>query len=697
MSNPEQDNQTADALDQDILEELDQLDGNLREELLSDERLGDGIPQEHRTDDIDFIRMSGLAAPPGDDDLDPSKPVSFFEKGVDDVDASMSPGTLGDEESEDADFVPASNLEEPVRELRDILSELRQTAEAGTAAAGDPEKADDGAEGGLAAVETGPGEEAGTEKADDVAPGSGVPYETDAGEGRQDEQIESPEYGEEALMGVDAGPPDDGAFAEKDPGGGEETGAAETGGGSPEHAEADVESGPVSAVAHEDESEIASARLHTGDVDYETPAAGEGEVLPAEEAESMEEEGQAEADDDEGGAYAGIAAYESRPPSKVDLEEAERLVNELQSQPRDAEPVAVPEATQEASAEPGREVPPDQPPRRHGRRRSQLNRNSRRRTFRVLLSLLVLAAAGAGGYYGYQHYGPQVLALVKWTSPESLFESAQALAEEGEYARAAAAFDSFAELHPGHRLAPEAQFLAAYQLTRVDEAAGAEARAAYEKAITRFERFLQENPGLDDTKRARAEILQGVLYVKLGRPAEAVEILDQEELRLRDPGASLAVLRNLGRAFGQLGNLQAARDYLVEAAHDPASHAPDKDYAALAQLYEEAAPSASSPSAEAEYLSQAYQYWREASQVAGISPAGRQRIRVKMESLAKRLEEEPVPAPSGGPAAGPTAEQAAEDAPVEQGEQDQDMAGADQQAQGVEPGTVDSGVEEDSQ
>jgi len=89
---------------------LDQINGSLMEEIESDARLQHGVPTGQRASEIDFLQMTGLTRPQGrpvslpqetpasaplpSDDLDPAKPVSFYEKGVADVDQSMTPGAL---------------------------------------------------------------------------------------------------------------------------------------------------------------------------------------------------------------------------------------------------------------------------------------------------------------------------------------------------------------------------------------------------------------------------------------------------------------------------------------------------------------------------------------------------------------------------------------------------------------------------
>ena len=94
---------------------LDALDSSLLDNIAEDARLNSGVPGGQRVSDLDFIQMAGLTrnVPSESDDLlasgdmDPNKPVSFFEAGIADVDASMAPKTPFDLGSlPDEDIIP---------------------------------------------------------------------------------------------------------------------------------------------------------------------------------------------------------------------------------------------------------------------------------------------------------------------------------------------------------------------------------------------------------------------------------------------------------------------------------------------------------------------------------------------------------------------------------------------------------------
>jgi len=132
--NQGQDNASTAHGGEDVLEEVHQLDEHLHGELVEDDRLSDGVPDDQRMDDLDFIQMSGLARPDvepepasssaSEPDADLSRPVSFFERGVADVDPEMIPGTVVASSSEDEELGSAMEPEAPAADITDILAQL---------------------------------------------------------------------------------------------------------------------------------------------------------------------------------------------------------------------------------------------------------------------------------------------------------------------------------------------------------------------------------------------------------------------------------------------------------------------------------------------------------------------------------------------------------------------------------------------
>jgi tetratricopeptide (TPR) repeat protein len=260
---------------------------------------------------------------------------------------------------------------------------------------------------------------------------------------------------------------------------------------------------------------------------------------------------------------------------------------------------------------------------RGGRRRSSMRRGSRRRVLRAVVYLLVLAAIAGGTYQTYRWFE------VQWAAPAApgkLYTAALALAKEGQYRRASAAFQQFAAMHPADPKRPDAQFQAAYALQRIESGSAVQRQEAYATALGLFEQFIRDNPTYKDSKLARAEVLVGMLHFKLGNYQESIDVLANPELRLRDPGAALASLRVLARAHAQLGEYEATRDAYLRAARLAENRTPDKDYAALAEMYEALAGRADDELAR-QYRELALLHWRNAVEVPGISPAVRKEIR----------------------------------------------------------------------
>ena len=110
-----------------VLRDYDRIQKRLGEGSDGDPRLASGVPRDQRVSDIEFIQMSGLvrpSPPTARDDLDPFRPVSFFEKGVADVDADMAPGVLEDRATANQEIGPIQRTQTAMSHLRDIIADL---------------------------------------------------------------------------------------------------------------------------------------------------------------------------------------------------------------------------------------------------------------------------------------------------------------------------------------------------------------------------------------------------------------------------------------------------------------------------------------------------------------------------------------------------------------------------------------------
>jgi len=123
---------------QQILNEFDRIQEQLSQGFAGDPRLSSGVPEEQRGSDTEFIQMSGLVRPvplmptgdagAPDTDLDATKPVSFFEKGVADVDADMTPEVTRNQVSSNKDIDPIETSRAAMSHLRDIIADLTKDA-----------------------------------------------------------------------------------------------------------------------------------------------------------------------------------------------------------------------------------------------------------------------------------------------------------------------------------------------------------------------------------------------------------------------------------------------------------------------------------------------------------------------------------------------------------------------------------------
>ena len=121
-----------------VQDKIQEIDLTLIAGLDDDGRMHSSVPDEMRGDDIDFIQMTGLTRPVEEknivspeyvpdeiteeqpdhfvhatEDMDPSKPVSFYEEGVADVDHKLAPAALDEPEADSLELVAQEQDGEP--------------------------------------------------------------------------------------------------------------------------------------------------------------------------------------------------------------------------------------------------------------------------------------------------------------------------------------------------------------------------------------------------------------------------------------------------------------------------------------------------------------------------------------------------------------------------------------------------------
>jgi len=354
------------------------------------------------------------------------------------------------------------------------------------------------------------------------------------------------------------------------------------------------------------------------------------------------------------------------------LAEAERLVQELESQPRDVRWGRTPAAAgmsagsdrefsgalidpASAVADP-EEVIYRETRKTQGRRRSKRNkRRLSRSLIRWTIAAVALAVVAAGGYAGYRWLRP------RFATPEAAFSMAQSLARQDRFGEAANAFADFARLHAQHPARAEAQFEAAHCLLLAPTGSFDEETKNRTEALRLFETFVTDNPA--HAKAARATTLIGQVHFLLGNHEKAIETLRDPGLRMRDPESALPSLRTLARAHTQLGDYTTAESLYLQAASLAGNVSADVDYVELGDLYELQANRAATEEERQRLGKAAVEYWTKATRIPGIDPANRTKIQAKRDwflghgggpgSVPEPLDAA-TPASEGSPAASAT-------------------------------------------
>jgi len=659
---------------------FDHIERPLKDRINQDQRFDSGVPEHHRPTDLDFILMSGLTRPAPDDLLedenaatppgDVRRPLSVFEPAA----------PPRHDRAEDTNIIRMRGDDSEPDDLEPETPEQQEPAA--------PEAAEDVPE---------------PELPDET--GSQLPEGSpeDTSEVRDDEpaEPESPPgdepagYDTEVSMLIDqylnepAAEPEQGAVS------GADNAEAEP------VQEPDAETGPELDEAETDAEVEPEGEAES---DEPEPVPPETDLAPAEtKPETSDATGQ---------------PHEARFP---DLTEAEMFVHALETQPRDTgEPVSesieaepeppeppaepfetdvqppepVPELIETAAPEPQpadmpaedalgevAELPVREPYASHRRRRSgRSSRRLRRRVARLAAAGIALAAAAVAAVGLYLWLEPVL------STPEARLAAAHELAGEGSYSEASSAFTSFAQSNPQHPARAEAQFLAAHYAGMAPAADFDAEQAAAGKSLALFETFLRDNP--THVKAARAWTMVAQLHYKLGQYEQAVNILRDPVLRLRDPESALPGLRTLARSHARLGDFDGAVSAYQQAAAFAGNYAPDADYDALGDLFKLMADRADDPVETAELQKTAVENWQNAIRVPGIDPANKAKIQDKIKWLESQIAPQ-----QQAPASGKTSAVAAAPLPGPPPAQDRNKAEVDNAAALPPAGGMDPAAE----
>ncbi len=617
-----------DAVDN-VQSKLDNIDESFLDQLEEDGRLDSGVPGGVSGSDIDFIQMTGLTKPAISEsgtqasrgDLDPTKPISFFEKGVADVDSELSPaGSLEHSDSENQDIVAPADAapQSPIADLKEIIADL--TA------------ADDS-----------------LDSSADVAP---LPF---AGTGAEQieaidqdvyppaDEVEDIEFAEEP----DASAESDDSFLD-----------------APEEAEAAEAADMVSSISEEPElveaiqygdpeiaeilePEVESVEIETSDEASDAAdelqqaplvepllASDEAELPVAEQPVSEEVFGLSLGDEladalsleNDAAALGEERTPEDLPASKLpNLEEASQLLEELEKQPKE---LAAEFPVTEAADAKGEPIPKSAKPKeqsskvlgmsRPSKRRS-MNRRRRRRlkTARLLAIIVVLLASVVGGYFGYKWLEPRYI-----EPPQKTFNQASVLLKAGKYRDAHRAYELYLERLDtsgspvSDSLISDGQFGSAFAMHMA--ATKSDSVPDYEESLALFKTFLSDNPA--DSKVARATALVGIINFNLGRYEDALEILGDPDIRGADMVSVLPVLRTMAKAYERLERYDEAQAEYIKAATLLDNYSSDEDYEALGDMYVRRAQGAFSVEERVRLEKLAIGHYSDASSVQGLSP-----------------------------------------------------------------------------
>jgi tetratricopeptide (TPR) repeat protein len=600
-ANPEREDMNETAENQAVRTRLDAIADGLMQGTEEDARFASGVPQEQRGDALDFIQMSGLTRPvdiqssspvgavraAGDmqEGMDPTQPVSFYEKGVADVDHTMGPLAMeasADAASENLVPPPPPLVEEypptpgvppskSVDALKDIIAELTGESSDAQEAVVEDVSEPEAALGGLDAV------------ADEVAElASPVPDEV-----RDERPVEMPQALELAP-------------------------AVEDSSSIPEVASTPVEE-EESAL---DFDTIIDATENLDDVPIAEPVS---EEVPMEEVRE------------------GSGA----------LQEAEALLEELEQQPREDVVTGGVDGSPDSHAfgmnydlsasreeNPNRWEWPDtneasgsEQSATAPRGRSHRHRGWKRRMARRLVLLTALASVvGAVALLFFVLIRPALY------QPQDLRDVAANHLSAGKYSAASVAYGNLANRYTAN--SPErgeALFNAAQALYQSPEANGPAGAEYYQEILGYLDAFVAEYP--EHPKRLRANILMGVSLYKTGAYDEAITVLQRAVEAQSDPMISLPLMRSLARAYVAKGAFEEAESAYLQVVSVAGNYSLDVDYYALGNIFVERARLAGEVAGRDAFLRDAEAYWSKAIQVPTIDPTLRESIRREMSGL----------------------------------------------------------------
>ncbi len=635
--------------DDDVRERHEDLEGALMERVEDDARLGSGVSEDFRGSSLDFIQMSGLTMPapvdeaepsaPPPSDMDPNVPVSFYEKGVNDVDSTLDPLAMEISPGAD-DVVVTPNVSEPaaqssaITSLKEIIADLSDESsdDESSIAETEGDTAEIVEELNIDAVIAEAAEEVSEEVVEEAEPElDEIDAEAQTPEPHDDAEVAAPEE----MIDVEASvsehvEPDAELMPDPVVDTSEETELVQ------EAADVAPEIEESQSPEIEVEEEIAVAEP---DPDPEPDTEAVTEVSPEPDTTELEAE---PVPVEEVPDVVPVQA-ESEPIPTVDLSEAENLLQRLEAQ-LDAPPAEkakdialddlfempeLPEAVGQYSDADETDMSVYNQPQSPGGRRSgsRRRRSIQRRVIRLALYVALLTGLAIGGRQAYLFY------QVETATEQDIYNAAVLDGKNGRFLEASLGFENFSKRCPASPLRAEADFMAAHILDSVPPT-DPDAVDIYTNAIMLYEHYGAQHP--DHAKYHRAKTLMGMVYFRAGQYRESIKILENPERRKLDPDAYLPSMRTLARAYSALGEIENARSAYLRATSLEGNFSPDVDYLELAALYQSLSNTAESDADRRIYLQLSIEQWDRVLRLPGVLQSKKRTIKA-MRDLA--LEE----------------------------------------------------------
>ncbi|MBL7649158.1 MAG: tetratricopeptide repeat protein [Candidatus Hydrogenedentes bacterium] len=134
-------------------------------------------------------------------------------------------------------------------------------------------------------------------------------------------------------------------------------------------------------------------------------------------------------------------------------------------------------------------------------------------------------------------------------------------------------------------------------------------------------------------KRTRALSIMGRLHYELKQFEEAIAVLRDQVKPADDPAAALSMLRYLARSYSMTGNYEQAETSYLQSATLPGNYSAESDYLELGDLFRRRAEAARDGAEREQLKEMAMSYWRRAIQVPGIAPSDRSNLEERLQWL----------------------------------------------------------------